>query len=151
MPLALSEGDVFLIVVFLAMPVAVFAIAGAGKIYEQIGKGVFHLDKEVLPQRGPSEEAAVRRDEVRQLLEAKSFRAQERGEAALDVDAELERLLAEEAPPSRGKLGDDLELREEIRQLVVARNERRKRRGEEPLDIESEIERQLRELESLGQ
>jgi hypothetical protein len=67
----------------------------------------------------------------------------------LDVDAEVERLVASEG----GGLGlrGDKALREEIRQLVVARNERRQRQGKKPLDVEQEIERQLRELENLGQ
>jgi hypothetical protein len=72
-----------------------------------------------------------------------------RGREALDVDAEVQKLLAAES--GGPGLGADRELREEIRQLVVARNERRQRQGKEPLDVEQEIERQLRELENLGQ
>ena len=72
-----------------------------------------------------------------------------RGEKPLDVDAEVEKLLA----PERGgpSLGADRALREEVRQLVVARNERRLRQGKKPLDVDAEVERQLRELENLGQ
>ena len=62
-----------------------------------------------------------------------------RGEAPLDVDAEVAALL-------KPRRGEDAELREEVRQLVIARNERRVRRGEEPLDVETEVDRQLRDL-----
>ena len=71
------------------------------------------------------------------------------GEDALDVDAEVEKLLS--STGGSAGLGQDQELRDEVRQLVVARNERRKRQGKEALDVEEEIERQLRELENLGQ
>jgi hypothetical protein len=93
--------------------------------------------------------AEAREDEIRQLLQAKAYRQSARGEAPVDVEAELGRLLEEQ--PAGGAGGDDPELREEVRQLVVARNERRRRQGKEPLDVDSEIERQLRELENLGQ
>ena len=91
----------------------------------------------------------MREAEIRQLLEAKAYRQSSRGEAPLDVEAELERLTDRaERPRPRG---EDPALREEVRQLVVARNERRLRQGKEPLDVEAEVERQLRELENLGQ
>ena len=82
------------------------------------------------------------------MLEAKAYRQSARGEEPVDVDAEVDRLLAE---PQGGQLADDRALVEEVRQLVVARNERRARRGEAPLDVESEVERQLRDRENLGQ
>nr|MDQ3725168.1 hypothetical protein [Actinomycetota bacterium] len=79
---------------------------------------------------------------VRQMLEAKSERRRQRGEAPLDVEAETRRLLAAAERP-RGADAIDDELRDEVRQLVVARNERRLREGREPLDVEAETERQL--------
>ena len=87
---------------------------------------------------GPSSESEARED-IRQMLEAKSERRRARGEPELDVDAELAALT--QSSPSA-----DPALREEIRQLVIARNERRRRQGKEPLDVEAEIERQLRAL-----
>ena len=153
-PAAVSNGEVILIVVFAAIPVAALAFAlGAGNAFRQIGKGQFSVEFDTdLPQRmrdSDAEESAAERDEeLRQLLEAKAYRQSSRGEAPLDVDRELERLLAEaDAAPGI----DDPALREEVRQLVVARNARRMRQGKEPLDVEAEIERQLRELENLGQ
>jgi hypothetical protein len=82
------------------------------------------------------------------MLEAKAYRQHARGEAPLDVEAELGKLLEDRPPPA---LTADRQLVEEVRQLVVARNERRLRRGEEPLEVDAEVERQLRELENLGQ
>jgi hypothetical protein len=82
--------------------------------------------------------SAEAQEEIRQMLEAKSARRVARGEAELDVDAELAALTAPAADPG---------LRDEVRQLVIARNERRARQGKEPLDVETEVERQLRELE----
>ena len=83
------------------------------------------------------------------MVQARSDRGVAKGREALDVEAEVEKLLATDiGGPS---LGDDRALREEVRQLVVARNERRERQGKEPLDVEREIDRQLRDLENLGQ
>jgi hypothetical protein len=154
-PLALTNGDVILIVVFVAIPVAAIAFAlGAGNALRQIGKGQLSVeyDRDLGSQLTDSDAGgsspAAREDEIRQMLEAKAYRQSARGETPLDVDSELERLTAEEAEaPAIG----DASLRDEVRQLVIARNERRERQGKEPLDVEAEIERQLRELEGLGQ
>ncbi len=69
------------------------------------------------------------------MLEARNARRVRRGQAELDVEAELERL-SRPAP--------DAALAAEIRELVVARNRRRVRRGASELDVEAEVERQLR-------
>jgi hypothetical protein len=83
------------------------------------------------------------------MIQARSDRGVAKGRKALDVDAEVEKLLVSDtAGPG---LGADRGLREEVRQLVVARNERRQRQGKKPLDVEKEIDRQLSELENLGQ
>jgi hypothetical protein len=151
-PLALSNGDVLLLIGVAAIPLAaIFFILGAGSALRQIGKGQFAIEQE-MPQRGttapPPVSGEVREAEIRQMVEAKAYRQEARGEAPLDVDAEVKRLLDERPAPA---LGRDEELRTEVRQLVVARNERRMRKGQEPLDVDSEVERQLRELENLGQ
>jgi hypothetical protein len=150
-PFALSNGDVILIVVFVALPVAAIAFAGAGAALRQIGKGQFAIEQD-MPEGSASSpgpvSGEVREAEIRQLVEAKAYRQQARGEAPVDVEAEVLRLLEDQPGPSSGA---DAELREEVRQLVVAGNERRARRGEEPLDVGAEVERQLRELENLGQ
>jgi hypothetical protein len=71
------------------------------------------------------------------MLDARNERRARRGEAPVDVEAELARLTAPAVDPG---------LEAEVRQLVIARNERRERRGQPPLDVEEEVARQLREL-----
>ena len=155
MPLlaSLQLGTVFIIVVLVALPVGALVFAmGAGNALQKIGKGDFALEQD-FPQSSQGTvhavSAEVREEEIRQMIQARSDRGVAKGREALDVDAEVEKLLAvDTGGPS---LGDDRALREEVRQLVVARNERRQRQGKEPLDVEREIERQLRDLENLGQ
>lgn len=156
MPLGVSNGDVILIVVFVAIPIAALAFAlGAGGAFRSIGKGGLSVEfdsdlGEGLRDSGAEAASPSEADEeLRQLLEAKAYRQSARGETPLDVDTELERLRAEQRNPSVSS--SDPQLREEVRQLVVARNERRARQGKEPLDVDAEIDRQLRDLENLGQ
>jgi hypothetical protein len=144
-----SFWTVLLVVVIGAAVVAVFTFLGTGKLYDQIGRGGLSLREDDDGRGGttgggsgpPSAAVAAgeRDDEIRQLLTARNERRAKRGEAPVDVEAELKRLTA----PA---VDIDPALREEIRQLVVARNERRARAGKEPLDVETEIERQVREL-----
>jgi hypothetical protein len=89
----------------------------------------------------PAVSAAERDTEIRQLLEARNERRAAKGEATVDVEAELRRLTA----PSV-----DDELRDEIRQLVEARNARRMARGHGPLDVEAEVARRIREINDPG-
>ncbi len=146
-------GIILIIVVLVALPVGAIVFAmGAGGALRQIGKGQFALEED-FPQAssGPvhAVSAEVREEEIRQMIQARSDRGVAKGRKALDVDAEVEKLLA--SGPSGPGLGADRALREEVRQLVVARNERRKRQGKKPLDVDKEIDRQLGELENLGQ
>lgn len=133
---------VLLVVVIGGTLVAIITFLGAGKLYEQIGRGGLSINEE--EGRGkpgappPVEAAGVREAEIRQLLNARNERRARRGQAPLDVEEELKRLTV--------KTDIDPALREEIRQLVVARNERRARAGKPPLDVEEEVERQVREL-----
>ena len=76
------------------------------------------------------------------MLRARSDRLVGRGQPALDIDAEVTRLLGP-AQPGAHAAG----LTEEVRQLVVARNERRVRQGLEPLDVNAEVTRTLQELD----
>ena len=155
--MAITNGDVILIVIFAAIPIAAIAfIANAGNAFKSIGKGGLSVEFDSDNPRGmrdsgaEAEGSGVREDELRQMLEAKAYRQQARGETPLDVDEELGKALAEQRTPAAPS-GGDAQLREEVRQLVVARNERRARQGKEPLDVEAEVDRQLRELENLGQ
>jgi hypothetical protein len=155
MPLiaSLQLGTVFIIVVLVALPVGALVFAmGAGNALQKVGKGPFALEQD-FPQSSQGAvqavSAEVREEEIRQMIQARSDRGVARGRNALDVDAEVEKLLASDS--GGPGLGADRALREEVRQLVVARNERRQRQGKEPLDVDKEVERQLRELENLGQ
>ena len=155
LPLAINDvdsGTVLIVIVLITIPIGAIAFAASGPALKALGKGRFAIEQQ-LPRKTMGPPAPIDKKEqeveVRQMVEAKSYRREARGEAPLDVDAEVERLLGDRDPT--GSLARDLELREEVRQLVVARNERRMRRGEAPLDVGEEIERQLRDLENLGQ
>ena len=91
----------------------------------------------------PEFQRAEREQEIRQMLQARSERRVRRGEPALDIDAEVARLMAAQ-PVSTGH---DPGIAEEVLQLVVARNERRERQGLEPLDIEAEVRAHSAELD----
>jgi hypothetical protein len=153
-PLAdFQVGIVLIIVVLVALPVGAIVFArGAGGALKEIGKGPLAIEQD-FPQSSEASvhevSAEVREEEIRQMIQARSDRGVAKGREALDVDAEVEKLLASES--SGPGLAGDKGLREEVRQLVVARNERRQRQGKEPLEVEKEIERQLSELENLGQ
>jgi hypothetical protein len=157
MPLALSElttGMILIVITIAVVPIGLIAFARSGTALKTLGKGQWSIERELPPSRGLTDSGsaaprAVREAEVRQMVEAKSYRRQARGDEPLDIDAEVERLMSD--PDLSPASGIDRELREEIRQLVLARNERRMRRGEKPLDVEAEIERQVRDLEGLGQ
>jgi hypothetical protein len=143
--------SVFPIVVFAAVAFSVVMciafLLSRGSVYDQIGQEGFlrEGDSQATPAApAPDSPAghAERELEVRQMLTARSERLVRMGRPALDVDAEVARLLA----PS--PLADPLDagLAEEVRQLVVARNERRARQGLESLDVEDEVARTLQEL-----
>lgn len=138
---------VLLSVVIGAGLIALIAFLGAGKLYDQIGRGGMSINEEkgrAMPRAGGGSggvtgggSAQERDAEIRQLLQARNERRTRRGEAPLDVEAEFARLTAPAIDPA---------LKAEIRQLVIARNERRARAGQPPLDVEAEVERQVREL-----
>ncbi len=146
-------GIVLIVVVLVALPIGAIVFArGAGRSLDQVGKGQFALEQD-FPQSSGSPthavSAEVREEEIRQMIQARSDRGVAKGGNALDVEAEVEKLLASET--GGPGLAGDAALRDEVRQLVVARNERRQRQGKKPLDVETEIDRQLSELENLGQ
>jgi hypothetical protein len=133
-------GTVIIVVVILGAIFAVATAVGMSGLYEQIGRGMFSLDKGGGAEPHSDAEAAqVRDDEIRQLLEARNAVRVGRGKAPIDVDAEIAAL-------SQPKADVDPELYEEVRVLVEMRNRRRVRKGEPPLDVEAEIERQLRDV-----
>ena len=147
---ALQKGAGVLIFTGLAAPLIGLLLKRVSGGWETMGGGPFAILNDRPQKRtalGPAQsvDPAIQAAEVRQMLEAKSERRKQRGEPALDVQAETERLLASAERP-RGSEAIDAELRAEVRQLVVTRNDRRLREGREPLDVEEETERQLADL-----
>jgi hypothetical protein len=145
--LGLALGSVALL---LLVVMAFLLTGGNASAYEQIGAGGIAREEDYAggtpPAAAPDSPAAQaeREREIRQMLLARSERLVRAGEPALDIDAELARLLdaeQETPPPDAGLLA-------EVRALVVARNERRARQGQEPLDVEREVARTLEELGS---
>jgi hypothetical protein len=128
-------GIILIVVSVLAVVAAAVSYWGSGGIYSKLGSSDLEMRREE-----PTSSPAETREEIRQMLEAKSRRREARGEAPLDIEAELAALTESSPGP------DDPVLREEVRQLVIARNDRRLRQGKEPLDVEAEIDRQLRDL-----
>jgi hypothetical protein len=156
---AVDFGTVIWIVVLVVAPIAAVAFAGAFGHLNQLGRGGLAIDESPRPApdgpAGPRPGGALaraeREAEIRQLVQARHDRQAGRGEQPVDVEREVERLLAldpesdpDAAPDERAR--QDEALRVEVRQLVIARNERRAARGEPPLDVEVEVERQLRDL-----
>ena len=154
-----TESGVQSAFVIVVLVVGAVGVAGAvlslllhGRTWDSYGRDRLLMESELTREAAQvaTPAALAERDaEVRQMLEARNARRRRRGEAPLDVDAELTRLTsrgADAAPPSPGAPGVDEALRDEIRQLVVARNHRRARRGQPPLDVEAEVARQLGEL-----
>jgi hypothetical protein len=138
----MDNGTVLVMITVIVLPVAAIAFARSGGAWRRIGKGDFAIEQEPTPLHPEPVrvERAVQEAEARQMLEAMSYRRQRAGQAPLDVDSELRKLLDGD---EGGQPSVDEELREEVRRLVIAGNERRLRRGEEPLDVEAETERQL--------
>jgi hypothetical protein len=142
-------GTVIVLVVLVVLPIAAVLFAGAFGLLEELGRGGLSTEERVpTPPLPPGSAAAKaeREDEIRQLVQARSDRRVARGDAPIDVDAEVSRLLDVGSDPGSEETRQDRELREEVRQLVLARNERRIARGESQLDVEAEINRQLESL-----
>ena len=135
-------GTIVWVVAIVGAIVAVFTLVGTGRSYREIGGGglVRDADGEGRGAAGTADSAAERDEEIRQMLGARNARRERRGEAPLDVEAEMAAL--DRPPPD----AVDGELRAEIRAHVVARNARRVRAGEEPLDVDEEIARRIRDL-----
>jgi hypothetical protein len=149
-PSAFVLQSAFPIVVFGAVAVSVVMsivfLFSRGSVFDHIGDGGLTGESDPYgsppPQAGAAASSAEQEMEIRQMLTARSARLVGRGEPALDVDAEVAKLLATMQPS-----GQDPGLMTEVRQLVVARNERRERKGLEPLDVEQEVQRTLAELQ----
>ncbi|MFL5900729.1 MAG: hypothetical protein ACJ75S_05970 [Solirubrobacterales bacterium] len=101
-PLALTylqSGYVLAAIPLFILPIAAIAFARSGKAWQSIGRGPYAIDPD-LPPRSVRPAAspvnrATRETEVRQMLRAKSYRRERRGEAPLDVEAEAEHRVAD--------------------------------------------------------
>jgi hypothetical protein len=145
-------GIVIWIVCGIGLVVALVALIGNGKAWEEFGKQGLLMERDLASSsngwgaaiRPAGSRGAVadaeRDEEIRQMLQARNARRARRGEAPIDIEAELQRLV-------RPAIDD--ELRGEIREMVVARNHRRVRRGKPPLDVEAEVEREIEKLTQL--
>jgi hypothetical protein len=147
---AVDNGAVLVLITLIVLPIAAIAFARSGPLWRGIGRGPMAIDQD-LPARRSGEPAApvdpaIQAAEARQMIEAKSYRRERRGEAALDVEAEVREALGPPAAPT----SIDEELRAEVRRLVVVGNERRLRRGEAQLDVEAETKRQLEDFVGSG-
>jgi hypothetical protein len=94
-----DHGAVLILITLVAAPIAAIAFARSGKAWRGIGRGPFAIDpdlppRSVRPQPSPVSRA-TQEAEVRQMIEAKSFRRVRRGEAPIDVERETERRLAD--------------------------------------------------------
>jgi hypothetical protein len=134
---------VFGSVAFSLLMALLFAVTARGhdSLYDQIGQGGLSNDgPSSLSGPGTSslDSTAGRAEQERAARSARLVRS---GKPALDLDAEVARLLESAAPQTH-----DAGLTDEVRQLVVARNERRLRKGLDPVDVEAEVARTLSEL-----
>jgi hypothetical protein len=153
-------GNVFGFLVFgtvsfsVILALVFLSSSGEGSVYDQIGSGGISREGEgtdgtgtpAAPAPGSPAAGAEREREIRQMLSARSERLVRRGQPALDIDAELARLLADEQG-WRASNPRDAGLLAEVRQLVMARNDRRVRQGLQPLDVNAEVARTLEDLE----
>jgi hypothetical protein len=142
-------GTVIWIIVLVVAPIAAVLFAGAFGILEQLGRGGMAMEERPhrpVPVANSPAALAEREADIRQLVQARHDRGLARGEPALDVEAEVDRLMALDPSAQPESEQQDAALREEVRQLVMARNERRAARGEALLDVEAEVDRQLQDL-----
>jgi len=130
----------------IVVSVAFLVTRGSDSMYDQIGRGGLSKDSDFTGPGGALDTPAARSEqelEIRQMLRARSDRRVLRGEPALDIDAEVAKLLSDARPSAE----HDPALLAEVRQLVEARNERRLRAGKDALDVDAEVARTLEELD----
>src|ERR1700753_2652293 len=95
--MAIDAGTVLILITLVVLPIATIAFARSGPLWRSSGRGPLAIDEDLPPRgsRGPSApvDPAIQAAEARQMLEAKSFRRERRGEGSLDVEAEVARAL----------------------------------------------------------
>jgi hypothetical protein len=90
-PLAATDvdhGTILILITLIVLPIAAISFARAGEAWRNIGGG---------GSRSPAEDdsRATKEAEIRQMIEAKSYRHAQRGEPPLDVETEIERHVAD--------------------------------------------------------
>jgi hypothetical protein len=101
-PLAATDvdhGTVLILITLVVLPIAAVAFARSGQAWRSIGRGPYAIDpdlppRSVRPMPSPVSRA-TREVEVRQMVEAKAYWRTRRGEEPLDVEAEVERRVAD--------------------------------------------------------
>lgn len=86
-PLAATDvdhGTVLILITLIVLPIAAISFARAGEAWRNIGGG---------GSRSPAEDDSrvTKEAEIRQMVEAKSYRHVRRGEAPVDIETEVER------------------------------------------------------------
>jgi len=94
-----DSGSALIAITLAVLPIAAIAFARSGKAWRDIGRGPYAIDpdlppRSVRPPPSPVSEA-TKEAEIRQMVEAKSYRRIRRGEAPLDVEAEVRRRLVD--------------------------------------------------------
>ena len=122
-------GIIVIAVVVLAGLVGLAAVMLSRGAHDHIGRGGLTLEHEMPPAHEGPAAAAIREEEIAQMLAATNARRAAQGRPLLEI-SELQ------APP-------DPDLVAEVRAFVETRNARRVARGLPPLDVEAEVERRL--------
>ena len=96
---SVANGSVLIAITLAVLPIAAVSFARSGQAWRSIGRGPYAIDpdlppRSVRPMPSPVSQA-TKEAEVRQMVEAKSYRHARRGEAPLDVEAEVERRMAD--------------------------------------------------------
>lgn len=156
--IAASEFSlVLLLTVLIVVPIAAVAFARSGKGLDELGKGRFSIDRDddlgsgMTAADSPAAAERERADEVRQMLEAADFRSRARGEGRVDVERQIERLLAGEgASEDRGTdgatTGDDGESEVPAEGAIAGTEDDRSGSGSADPAAGSEIRAEVRQL-----
>jgi len=93
------NGTILILITLLVLPIAAVAFARSGAAWKGIGSsGRFSIDPDV-SQRKPFESTSIdpeaQEAEIRQFVLARNERRLRQGRASLDVEAEVERQLAD--------------------------------------------------------
>jgi hypothetical protein len=96
--LQIDSGTVLIAIPLIVLPIAAISFARSAPAWNRLGKGPLAIEQELPPPRPvgappPPVDRAVQATEVRQMLEAKSYRRRRQGNPPIDVEAEMARIL----------------------------------------------------------